>query len=61
MKSYTEKRFSKECLEKVDIQNVGVYYNVPIENIIEEKRAEFDLWLYGRNGNWWFYWRFDEL
>ncbi len=43
MKSYAEKNFSKDYLEKVDIQNVGVYYDVPIENIAENKLGEFDI------------------
>lgn len=43
MKSYVEKNFDKEYLKGVDIQNVGVYYNVPIENIEKDRLAEFDI------------------
>lgn len=42
MKSYMEKEFNKEYLKKIDIQQLGTYYNVPIKDIFEEKRAEFD-------------------
>jgi hypothetical protein len=43
MKTYIEKRFDKDSLKNIDIQNVGVYYSVPASDIVEEKRAEFDI------------------
>lgn len=42
MKSYMEKEFNKEYLKKIDIQQLGTYYTVPIKDIFKEKRAEFD-------------------
>lgn len=42
MKSYMEKEFNKEYLKKIDIQQLGTYYTVPIKDIYEDKRAEFD-------------------
>lgn len=42
MKTYVEKEFNKENLKHIDIQNVGVYYSVPIENLYENRRGEFD-------------------
>ena len=32
----------KELTKDIDLQEVGVYYSVPIKDIFEEKRAEFD-------------------
>lgn len=43
MKTFIEKNFNKESLKEIDIQNVGVYYRVPASDIVEEKRAEFDV------------------
>ena len=42
MKTYIDKNFKREYLKGVDLQQVGVYYNVPIRDIFKEKRAEFD-------------------
>ena len=42
MKTYIDKNFKREYLKDVDLQEVGVYYSVPIKDIFEEKRAEFD-------------------
>ena len=42
MKTYVEKNFSKDYLKMMNIQEVGVYYNVPIKDIYEDKRNEFD-------------------
>lgn len=42
MKTYAEKNFSKDYLKGMNIQEVGVYYNVPIKDIYEDKRSEFD-------------------
>ena len=42
MGTYAEKNFSKNYLKGMNIQEVGVYYNVPIRDIYEEKRKEFD-------------------
>lgn len=42
MKTYVEKNFSKDYLQQMNIQEVGVYYNVPIKDIYEDKRNEFD-------------------
>lgn len=42
MKTYVEKNFGKDYLKQMNIQEVGVYYNVPIKDIYEDKRNEFD-------------------
>lgn len=42
MKTYVEKNFGKDYLKQMNIQEVGVYYNVPIKDIYENKRNEFD-------------------
>ena len=42
MKTYVEKNFGKDYLKNMNIQEVGVYYNVPIKDIYEDKRNEFD-------------------
>ena len=42
MKTHVEKNFSKAYLKMMNIQEVGVYYNVPIKDIYEDKRNEFD-------------------
>ena len=42
MKTYIDKNFKREYLKRVDLQQVGAYYIVPIRDIFEEKRAEFD-------------------
>ena len=42
MKTYVEKNFGKDYLQQMNIQEVGVYYNVPIRDIYEDKRSEFD-------------------
>lgn len=36
MKSYAERNYGKEYLQNVDIQNIGVYYSVPVEDLTEE-------------------------
>lgn len=42
MKSYINKYFSKDYIKKVNLQDIGVYYTVPVKNIYENKRGEFD-------------------
>ena len=42
MRTYIDRNFEREYLKRVDLQQVGVYYSVPIRDIFEEKRAEFD-------------------
>lgn len=42
MKTYVEKNFGKDYLKQMNIQEVGVYYDVPIKDIYEDKRDEFD-------------------
>ena len=42
MKTYIDRNFDRNYLKRVDLQQVGAYYNVPIKDIFEEKRAEFD-------------------
>lgn len=42
MKTYVEKNFGKDYLKQMNIQEVGVYYSVPIKDIYEDKRNEFD-------------------
>lgn len=42
MKTYVEKNFGKDYLKQMNIQEVGVYYNIPIKDIYEDKRNEFD-------------------
>lgn len=42
MKTYVEKNFGKDYLKQMNIQEVGVYYNIPIKDIYENKRNEFD-------------------
>ena len=42
MKTYIDRNFKREYLKGVDLQQVGAYYSVPIRDIFEEKRAEFD-------------------
>lgn len=41
MKTYVEKNFDKNYLKKINIQQIGVYYSVPVKNIFEDKRNEF--------------------
>ena len=38
MRTYIDKNFKREYLKGVDLQQIGVYYNVPIRDIFEEKR-----------------------
>lgn len=40
--SYASKYFDLDYLKKVNIQEIGVYYTIPIKNIKEDKRNEFD-------------------
>jgi hypothetical protein len=42
MKTYVDRFFSRDFLKNTDLQQVGVYYDVPIENIKKEKLGEFD-------------------
>lgn len=42
MKTYVDRFFSRDFLKNTDLQKVGVYYDVPIKNIKEEKLGEFD-------------------
>lgn len=42
MKTYVEKNFGKDYLKQMNIQEIGVYYNIPIKDIYEDKRDEFD-------------------
>ncbi len=42
MKTYIDRNFNREYLKGVDLQQVGVYYSVPIKDIYEDKRKEFD-------------------
>lgn len=42
MKTYIDRNFKREYLKGVDLQQVGVYYSVPIKDIYEDKRKEFD-------------------
>lgn len=42
MKCYAEKNFDKEFLKTVDIQNVGVYFDIPIKDLTPSFRDEFD-------------------
>ena len=42
MKTYIEKNFDINYLKNIDLQQVGVYYNVPIKDIFEDKRVEFE-------------------
>ena len=42
MKSYVERNFGKDYVKKVNIQEVGVYYSVPVKNIYVDKLSEFD-------------------
>lgn len=43
MKTYIDKQFDdiKE-IKRVDLQQLGAYYSIPIKNIYEDKRKEFD-------------------
>ena len=43
MKTYIDKQFDdiKE-IKRVDLQQLGAYYSIPIKNIYENKRNEFD-------------------
>lgn len=40
MKTYIEKNFDLEALRKINLQEVGAYYDVPRENFEEEKLEE---------------------
>lgn len=42
MKTYVERNFSKDYLKMMNIQEVGVYYDIPIRDIYADKRKEFD-------------------
>ena len=42
MKTYVEKNTVHSYLKQMNIQEVGVYYNIPIKDIYEDKRNEFD-------------------
>lgn len=42
MKTYVDKYFSRDFFKTTDLQQVGVYYNVPVENIKKDKLGEFD-------------------
>ena len=42
MKTYVEKNFGKDYLKQMNIQEIGVYYDIPIKDIYEDKRDEFD-------------------
>ena len=41
MKSYVERNFGKDYVKKVNIQEVGVYYNTPASNIKEEHLDDY--------------------
>lgn len=41
MKSYAEKNFSKTYLQNVDLQKIGVYYSIPVEDLTEEAIKDF--------------------
>lgn len=50
MKTYIDKYFSRDFLKNTDLQKVGVYYYVPVENVKKEKLDELDDWDYeGKN------------
>lgn len=42
MRTYLEKNYDRKYVKEVDLQQVGVYYSVPIRDIHEDKRNEFD-------------------
>lgn len=42
MKTYVDKNFKREYIKRVDLQQVGAYYSIPIQDIYENKREEFD-------------------
>ena len=42
MKTYIDRFFSRDFFKNTDLQQVGVYYDVPVENIKKEKLNEFD-------------------
>ena len=42
MKTYVDKNFNRDYLKRVDLQQVGAYYSIPIQDIYENKREEFD-------------------
>ncbi len=46
MKTYVEKSFDRNYIKNMDLQQVGVYYNVPIENIdkglADKQLADFE-------------------
>ena len=42
MKTYVDKYFSRDFFKTTDLQQVGVYYNVPVENIKKDKLGEVD-------------------
>ena len=42
MKTYVDRNFNRDYVKGVDLQQVGVYYNIPIQDIYKEKRKEFD-------------------
>lgn len=42
MKTYVDRNFNRNYVKGVDLQQVGVYYNIPIQDIYKEKRKEFD-------------------
>ena len=41
MKSYAEKNFSKTYLQNVDLQKIGVYYSIPVEDLTDEAIKDF--------------------
>lgn len=42
MKTYVDNYFSRGFFKHQDLQKIGVYYNVPIKNIKEDKINEFE-------------------
>lgn len=42
MKSYISKYFGDDYIKNVNLHDIGVYYSVPVKDIYENKREEFE-------------------
>ena len=43
MKSYAERNYSKTYLQNLDLQKIGVYYSIPVEDLTEDAIKDFDI------------------